>query len=128
MIGDTLQDFHITWVEWLGGRDGHGHVRTCVGTVEHVGRRTILIRRPRGGLVVKRMTMAIMDAGRLSARAVPDGYNELRRWWEHDEDADLAMRARFAGAKVRRATEEAARAAQQAAWAASAADSDEIPF
>ena len=128
MIGDTLQGFHITWVEWLGGRDGHGHVRTCIGTVEHVGRRTILIRRPRGGLVVKRMTTATMDAGRLSARAVPDGYNELRRWWEHDEDADLAMRARFAAAKVQHAAEQATNATRHAAWVASAADSDDVPF
>ena len=126
MIGDTLEGFHISWVDWLGGRDGVGHVRTCIGTVEHVGRRTILIRRPRGGLVVKRMTMATMDAGRLSARAVPDGYNELRRWWEHDEDEDRAMKARFAAAKVRRSAEEAASAARQAARVAT--DDDEVPF
>lgn len=125
MIGDTLEGFHISWVDWLGGRDGVGHVRTCIGTVEHVGRRTILIRRPRGGLV-KRMTMATMDAGRLSARAVPDGYNELRRWWEHDEDEDRAMKARFAAAKVRRSAEEAASAARQAARVAT--DDDEVPF
>ena len=127
MVGDTLQGCHITWVDWLGGRDGHGHVRTCVGVVEHIGRRTILIRRPRGGLVVKRMAMATMDAGRLSACAVQRGYNELRTWWEQDEEADRAMTARFADAKVRHAAENAANAARHAAWVA-AADSDDVPF
>ena len=128
MIGDTLQNFNVTWVEWLGGRDGVGHVRTCVGTVEHIGRRTILIRRPRGGLVVKRLSRDTMDAGRLSARATPDSRNELRAWLDDDEDADLAMKARFEAAKVRHAAEDAANAARRAARAASEANPDEIPF
>lgn len=129
MIGDTLDGFHLTWHEWMGGRDGSGRVRSCVGTCEHIGRRTVLIRRPRGGLVVRRISRDIIENGRVIATPTGTGRNVLRDWLEQDDAADRVRAAQVAEGRTRRAAQVAAHAAEQTARAAAYADDpDAIPF
>lgn len=123
MIGDTFSG-QIYWHDWLGGRDGGGHPRSCTGTVEHVGTGWVLIRRPRGGLRLKRLSRATLDGGRLCASSDVTN-NIFRAWLEHDEEARYAKRARFAAAKVRHESDRAADSAHRAITSQIAADDTE---
>ncbi len=106
MVGDTFSG-RIHWHDWLGGRDGGGHPRSCTGIVEHVSIGWVLIRRPRGGLRLKRLSRNTLDGGRLCASN--DATNNIfRAWLADDEDARCAKRDRFVAAKLRHEADDAA--------------------
>ena len=130
MIGDRLASVQIEWRDWVGGRSGTNAPRTCIGTVEHVGQGWVLIRRPRGGLRLKRLAHETVLCGRISARREPGGENLLLAWLADDEAHKGARRELFRAAAQRHATERAAADKAEATKraAAEANGDDWIPF
>lgn len=124
-VGDRYDGVHLAWRDWYGGAHPTSHGRACVGTIEHIGLGQVLIRRPRGSLLVKRMTMAICWDGRLSARHAPDTENLLHAWCAHDSRTRSARDHRTAAARQQRAQHEAA---YLAACEVLAAAADECPY
>jgi hypothetical protein len=116
VIGDRLDGVRI---EWREHRFTESVRRGCVGAVEHIGPGWLLIRRPRGGLAMKRLRRATVEAGRLSAQRRPNGENLLLAWIADDEAARAASALRRAEARARHDAERAAqRAAEDAERAA----------